>query len=261
VTNCIILGSCLSNLQATWLMADYKWERLSNAVVERSDFFVDTLIDKTVIVPPKEQILSKIVWNKGAERNGLELLKGLYFETAGLFEMPAQNPPLFTVLREKKVDWILLDNLHDTNAALTYCRLSPDEPPTKLTFSMSLCSNEAELIDAGWHYGQPIEPAHSADSWCRIFAFLRKAQPDARMVFTCHPTCTLVGDPAAVARANAFVPLLLDRAAVFGVTVIQPLSLAMNLTRLPEDWSHLDMRVYRALAGRIFMADVAGLAL
>ena len=78
-------------------------------------------------------------------------------------------------------------------------------------------------------------------------------------MFFCAHSCTSTDLPDRYERARRFHALLSPLAFDLGIAVIPPFELPPELTRMPEDRDHFDMRVYRAMAGYIMLSEVAGL--
>jgi hypothetical protein len=98
-------------------------------------------------------------------------------------------------------------------------------------------------------------------NWTRIIQYVRARQPKARIIFFCAHSCTSLDLPARHDHAINFFNGLQTSGAELGIDVVPPLDLPPELTRMPQDRDHFDMRVYRALAGRLFTTVQAGMTL
>ena len=250
----VVMGSCLANLPCLFLMSDYKWERPSCAAILRSDHFVERFLDRKGYLPPQEEFFARVQWKPGLEKEGSRWLRECFRETVGHMEIPLEQPGLFEILETRSVDVVLMDNLHDNHSLLLHNRPGQDEPAYSLPFSLSRCANEHELAEQ-YYYGPPQDPESSVRNWTRIIRYVQETQPHARIIFYCAHHCTVPDIPDRYERARAFSTMMLSSAAELGVTVIPPFELPPELTRMPEDRDHFDMRVYRSMAGQIFAAN------
>jgi hypothetical protein len=152
-----------------------------------------------------------------------------------------------------------MDNLHDTHTMLLHKSPRGEEPCYSLPFSLSFCDNESELT-RDFYYGGPLDPTESVKNWIGIIRFVREQQPRARIIFYCAHACTFVDEPDRYARTLRFHALLAPLARVLDITVVPPFELPPELTRMPEDRDHFDMRIYRAMAGHIVLCHLARLS-
>lgn len=252
------MGSCLTNLAALFLMSDYKWERPNNAAVLRSDHFVDKFIDRNGYLPSREEFTALVRWKAGFEKEGPRWLNECYRDTVGHLEVPLEKPGLFETLDTTKIDLILMDNLHDSHSVLLCKRQKNGEPIYSLPFSLSRCENERELVH-DFYYDSPLASVTSVKNWVRIIQYVQEMQPRAKIMFYCAHSCTSVDLPDRYERTLRFHALLAPLAPELGITVIPPLELPPELTRMPEDRDHFDMQVYRAMAGHIMLCHRANL--
>ena len=252
----VVMGSCLTNLAALFLMSEYKWERPNNAAVLRSDHFVNCFLDKQIDLPPLQEFSGLLRWKKGFEKEGPRWLYECYRETVGHLEVPLEKPGLFETLESRDIDIVLMDNLHDTYSTLLESPTRGDEAAYSLPFSLSRCENEHELAKL-FFYRPPLSAEASVSHWERIINFVRQKQPNARILFYCAHACTSVDIPDRYHRAVNFHRLLSLRAEELGVTVFPPFNLPSHLTRMPEDRDHFDMQIYKAMAGHIMLCHSA----
>jgi hypothetical protein len=252
------MGSCLTNLAALFLMSDYKWERPNNAAVLRSDHFVDKFIDLNGYLPSQDEFTAQVKWKAGFEKEGPRWLNECYRDMVGHLEVPLDKPGLFETLDTRSIDLVLMDNLHDSHSVLMHKRPKGGEPVYSLPFSLSRCENEQELLD-DFYYGSPQAAEDSVKNWVRIIRFVQSRQPRAKIMFYCAHACTSVDLPDRYERALRFHELLAPLAPELGITVIPPLELPPEVTRMPEDRDHFDMQIYRAMAGHIVLCHMANL--
>ena len=249
----VVMGSCLTNLAALFLMSDYKWERPNNAAVLRSDHFVNCFLDEAISLPPIEEFAALVRWKNGFEKEGPRWLYECYRETVGHLEVPLEKPGLFETLEARQIDVVLMDNLHDTSSSLLEKRTNGGVSAYSLPFSLSRCENEQDLAQE-FSYRPPLTAEESVSHWARIIGFVRQKQPQARILFYCAHACTSVDVPDRYQRALQFHDLLTLRAVELGITVFPPFDLPAHLTRMPEDRDHFDMQVYKAMAGHIMLS-------
>jgi hypothetical protein len=250
----VVLGSCLTDLAAIFMMSEYKWERPNNASVQRSDHFVDKFIQCNEYLPSQNEFSALIRWKAGHEKDGPAWLNECYRDKVGHFGIPEKDPGLFETLETRRIDLVLMDNLHDSHALLLHKRPKDGQPAYSLPFSLSRCENERELTE-DFYYGSPLEAAESVKNWARIIRFVRDKQPHAKIMFFCAHACTSLDLPDRYERTRGFYPLLAQLAPELGITLIPPFNLPPEMTRMPEDRDHFDMRVYRAMAGYIVLCQ------
>jgi hypothetical protein len=251
----VVMGSCLTNLAALFLMSDDKWERPNNAAVLRSDHFVNCFLDEAISLPPIQEFAALVRWKKGFEKEGPRWLYECYRESVGHLEVPLEKPGLFETLEFQQIDVVLMDNLHDTYATLLERHTEGRVSAYSLPFSLSRCENEQDLAQK-FSYRPPLTAEESVANWVRIIGFVRQKQPKARILFYCAHACTSVDVPDRYHRALHFHDLLASRAEELGITVFPPLDLPAHLTRMPEDRDHFDMQVYKAMAGHIMLSQL-----
>jgi hypothetical protein len=251
----IVMGSCLANLAAVFLVSEYKWERPANAAVLRSDHFVEKFIDETGYMPTVEEFSARVTWKAGFERDGVRFLNECYRDKVGHIEIPMERPGLFEVLANQKLDLIMMDNLFDTHTHNLHYRAETGEKAFSLPVSLSRCENERELAER-FYYSPPLDAAESVSNWVRIIRNVREQQPTAQIRFYCAHSCTSVDLPDRFKRAHDFPNLLAPFAQELDFTIVPPLELPVELTRMPEDRDHFDFRVYRAMAGEAFISHL-----
>lgn len=249
-----IIGSCLSNLPAAFLMGDYGWTRLNNAAVQRSDLFVSQVIQGRE--PPAfekvQEFFGVPLENPDANRFLLEN----YRDLCGMTEIAPGEPGLWDNLHTVRFDLLLLDNLADLyNGFLRYKGKNFD--PFDIFFHPHLGKNEAAVLPQ-FEIRPLLTPQQSVDNWIEIIRFVKELQPWARIVFSSAPYCTAIGDSDRYERAIAFHQLFVEPAAAMGIEVLPPANLPVSLTKLPHDRDHFDMSVYRAIAGYLHISTVSG---
>ncbi len=255
MTTVVTMGSCLGGLTTLRLSQLYGWEALNNCAVARSDFFADYLVDQSATLPSRETILSVIQWKPEMMEDGLRWLDECYRDKAGHLDTPADKPALFENLATAKIDVILLDNLADTYNALTCARPGAFDTEFCLPLSLSRCENEQDLAATTFTYGPVLTPEQSIDSWVRIVKYLRQMQPRARIFFFCAHASENLHSPDRVERTTVFARKLPAALAGLDVRVIPALELSREMM---ADGDHYAPEVYSALAGQIFLEEIAG---
>lgn len=253
MTTVVVMGSCLTNLACAFLMSDYKWDRPNNAAVIRSDYFVENFIDCTSNVPPQQEFEAMLRWPADSEEDGKAWLNECFRDNVGrLGGIPLDHPSLFETLDTRRVDIILMDNLHDTHNRILRYLPKAGEPSYSLPFAINRCANEEELRPI-FDYGPPLEAAESVKSWVRIVQYVQEKQPEAKIMFFTAHSCTSTDLPDRYERAVTFYRLFAPLAVKLGITLVPPFELPYELTRMPEDRDHFEWLIYRAMAGKIYL--------
>ena len=248
-----IIGTCLSNLTATFLMQDYGWKRLNNAAVTTSSLFISQFIENGS--PPALSTMQEYLGVDPLNPDINRYLLENYRQTIGLTEISPSLPGLWDNLHSENFDLLLLDNLCDVySRGLRY--VGHDWQTFDLGFALHLGSNKDKIAN-DFHPYPFISPKHSAKNWVKIIRWLKKLQPGARIVFLSAQYCTAVGDPERYERAIRFHDLLLHYLSRNEIEIIAPLEVPLHLTKLPEDREHFDLSIYKALAGYLHISSLA----
>ena len=249
-----IIGSCLSNLPAAFLMGDYGWTRLNNAAANRSDLFISQVIEGND--PPPLAELQALFGVEPGQTDVNRYLIENYRDLCGMTEIDPGLPGLWENLHSQRFDAILLDNLADVlHGKLRY--KGQQFAPFDLSFHMHLGSRESAAIPQ-FDSLPPLSPLESAENWTLIIKFLKALQPQARIFFSSAPYCTAIGDQERYERALGFHNAFVERADGLDVEILPPAVLPVSMTKLPLDRDHFDMSVYRATAGHIHMSTLSG---
>jgi hypothetical protein len=102
MTTVLVMGSCLTNLAALFLMSDYKWERPNNAAVLRSDHFVEKFIVCDGYLPAQSDFRALVRWKPGCETEGSRWLTECFPEGVGHLEISPDSPGLLASLKADK---------------------------------------------------------------------------------------------------------------------------------------------------------------
>jgi hypothetical protein len=249
----------MSAMPITFLMGEWKWKRLSAVNVSRSELFVRDFVRRAGGMPPREEIAAWARPLPAHETFFFDALDGSYPETIGRFNCRNDCVPLAQSLESGEIDVIVMDNMLETyTSALSVETPSGERFVSVLPFN--LCENADEIYARNHFHIPPVSAAESMASWREIISFFRAAAPRADLVFACSPLALAVDNPERYARSRDFYPLLRDEADALGVHVIPPLDVDVRFTKLPQDNSHFDNIVYRAMAGHIVLSHIAKLS-
>lgn len=254
----VTLGSCLIGGPATYLMGEYKWKRLNNAKVDRSDLFLANFIDRTGYMPPRQEILGFATPLPEQERWFLDCLAEHYHDTIGLFACGSGYVPLRQNLDKRNIDIVLMDNMHET-ATPGLMLDTPEGRSFTSTIPFGLCQNHKEIFARNGKHTPRLTPRESVENWKRIIRFFRDAAPLAEIVFACAPYCLSGDDLQRYRCARDFYLLFEDEAEELGIQLIPPLDVDLRYTKLPEDRHHFDNAIYKAMAGHIVLCHLAKL--
>ena len=258
MVNFVTVGSCLSAMPGIFLMGEYKWKRVNCLKVDRSDLLLADFIDRTNDMPPREEILGFARPMPEHEKYFLDILGECYPETIGLYGCDAQCVPLRDNLESGNIDVIVMDNMVET-----YAHSLVLDSPTGRRFASALpfhlCQNKDEILARNLQITAPLDAPAAVENWKRIIAFFRAAVPRADLVFACSPYGLSGDDLDRYRRSRDFYLLFKDAAAALGVRLIPPLDVDPRYTKLPDDTSHFDNVIYKAMAGHIVMCHLAAL--
>ena len=254
----VTIGSCLVGVPAVYLMGEYKWKRLNDAKVDRSDHFLANFIDRTGAMPPREEILAFAAPLPEHEKAFLSELAECYPDTIGLFNCGAGHVPLQQNLDADNIDIILMDNMLETMVHGWSVDTAAGRFFTS-TLPFQFCKDKDAIL-ARTRSAPRLTARESVANWKRIIRFFRDAVPRAEIIFACAPCC-LSGDDLERHRCSRDFHLLLeDEAEALGIDLIPPLDVEPQYTKLPDDRSHFDNAIYKAMAGHIVMCHSAKLS-
>ncbi len=232
------------------LVGDYRWVRLNNAAVDRSDVFVKYFV-RGEPMPSREVVETALAPRPDHAASAKEVIDRMYRDGVGRSDMPRTTRPLDENLRNERFDVFLLDNQCDTYFLKTrYLSLS-GRLDFEFSFPMQWSERYATAPES-FEFAPCLEPVESARNWAEIARYLKAAQPAAKIFFLCAPSSTIERDADRRARADAFEPEFRAALGDTEVDIIRQLQVPRELTKLPDDQEHFDLLVYRALAGRVF---------
>ncbi len=252
----ITMGSCLVGMPSVFLRGEYKWKRLNHVGVPRCDLFLSNFVDRTGDMPTREEILEFAKPMPEHKDHFLANLGEYYPETAGLFECGAGHVPLRENLDADNIDLILIDNM-----AETYTYAWTFKTPAGRSFTSSLpfhlCENKDEIFARQIGTSPRVTPRAAVDNWKRIIRFFQATVPRADIVFACAPYCLSGDDVERYRISRDFYLLFKDEAEALGIKLIPPLNVEPHFTKLPDDRTHFDNIIYKAVAGHIVMCHLA----
>jgi hypothetical protein len=240
-----VIGSCLSNLTVLQMCKDYNFTRIFNVAHNRSDAFVGNFVKKDWRQLPLFE-LSEIL-NIKPEHNeqGLQILNNQYEATCGTHELPSA-PSIFT-LSDNDVDVIVLDNFMDIAALLV--KLDIEEVISPFFIN----KNFINITDDKLVYNDFLTPEESVENWLIIIDYLRSRFPSTRLVFLSFQYSTLIERKSHYHRAKAFDQLMSEKIKDKDVIFIPALTVKPILTKGLGDWAHFDNKIYKSLAGFIYL--------
>ncbi len=249
------IGSCLSNLTAAAL-EHYGYSRRYFAAHTRSDGIVRYFIERTVDLPPREDILRMIEWRPEFAGDGRAIVENQYPSHFGYQEFRQRwtetGPRLLDDLRVPgTLDLIMLDNFSDIYGRLLSFRSGPFAN-SPINIPLHMTENFRDIADL-METGPLLTAEQSAANWRAICLWLQRLQPDARIVFNCFTYSATYGDWNQTTRAIEFGNAIKAALTDLGVIVVPPLGLLQEHTNPAADWSHFIPNVYRALAGHIWL--------
>jgi hypothetical protein len=245
-----VLGSCLAGMTSVLLAGDYRWVRLNNAAVDRSDVFARYFVRQEPM--PSREIVEMVLAVKPEHADEAKpVFDRMFRNGVGLSEMPVSAKPLIDNLANERFDVFVLDNQCDTYVLKSTYESLSGNLDFESSFPLHWCERW-EMMRDSFRFAPCLEPAESARNWAEIVRYLRSAQPQARIFFLCAPSSPHENDAARRARADAFEPALRAALGDTEIDIVPQLQVPRELTKLPDDPEHFDLLVYRALAGRIF---------
>lgn len=251
-----IIGSCLSNIPAVWLVGDYGARRLNNAAIGPSSQFIERVIDGIDDLPPISEMQRLLDLSPTDSDDSLRYLMENYRAYSGLTEIDRTLPTIYENLCNAQFDLLLLDNLYDLQERRLIWEVAGRS--LKFTFPMPLVGpksslhKEAQVTDL-------LTVERSIENWTRIIKFCQEKQPKARIIFSAAHSCTSRDDPERQKRAEDFYDGFKSVAKSLDVQLHPPISVGDDLMKLP-DWAHFDMKVYKAVAGYIYTSIACGWA-
>jgi len=245
-----VLGSCLAGTTAVLLSLDYRWVRINNAAIDRSDVFVRNFV-RQAPMPSRDLVEMLLAVKPEHAEAAAPIFERMFRSGVGRLELPPATRPLIDNLANERFDVLLLDNQYDTyNIKATYRSLD-GKLDFEFSFPLHWCEHFERTRDQ-FDFAPRLTPEESARNWAEIVRYLQNAQPQARIFFFCAPSATIEHDADRRARAEAFEPALRAALGAAAVEIVPPLFVPRALTKLPDDPEHFDLPVYRALAGRVF---------
>ena len=254
MTTLAVIGSCMSNLTAARLVSVFGFDQTHCVHHNRSDTFLKYYVDRTFDMIPKYRFDS-LIMKPGYGENERAILDNQYLDSLGFFQLENRKRTGKTFLddlREIKIDLILLDNFMDV-ASMLMCDTSDQAFAERPLFiNIGFYEQEHELAEK-FSFTPFLSPLESAHNWLRIYHWLRKLQPDAKIVFLPYHTCSSLTDRSRYERVIGFSSIFARLATAENLIVIPPLELASEMTKGEQDWPHFQDNVYLGLAGQVYL--------
>lgn len=258
----ISFGSCMSNITAKYLVADYGFVQTHNVANNRSDQFIKYFIDRSARQIPVEYFDDLLVHKHDMEKTARQILRNQYEEYVGFHELldrkMESNTTFFEDLSANEYDVIIMDNLMDISFLLMYPNELPDYHDSPLLLNCHFYENRAEVARK-FTPGNYLEPVDSAKNWIRIIRWIKELQPCAKIVFLCYHFVTSLSEPVRYNRIRDFYTEFTKLSKNLNIDVIPPLLVPKEMTKGESDWTHFEMPVYRALASYVFLRVAGGL--
>jgi fatty-acyl-CoA synthase len=243
-----VIGTCLSNLTALYLMSDFQFPRLNNTSVSTGGHFIDTIIEGRDLVPPFEVMRKYLDLPEDDSNDSHRYLLENYRNSAGMTEISKDKPTLLTNLQNQQFDLLLMDNLCDGFSRLLLTEVEGRE--ARFHFPHHL-SGENSPLRHTFTETDYVSATESCANWIRIIAWAQKIQPQAKIVFSLPFSCTVMEDSRLKSFYDEFNAIFPAAVSEMGITLLPELSPDRSLWKLP-DWKHFDLRVYRGIAGHIY---------
>lgn len=254
-------GSCLSNLTIARLRR-YGFEQLLSVHHNRSDAFLKYFVDKSAPQIPLEELMSKFVFKPEFEAETRKCILNQYVEGLGYHDlMPRRKETgrdFFQELQATKFDVILMDNFMDIASKMAVWKDHPVYGDSPVFFNFGSFENDKELLTEFDYTYDYLSGEQAAKNNMRIYKWLRRLQPDAKIFYLCYHWCTSPDNPRRQKAAQTFFHTLSRLAWFEKLIVMPPLTVAPQWTMGTENWPHFDDRVYEALAGYLFLHLQAG---
>lgn len=251
----LVFGSCMSNITASFLQAEYEYDHYRSIHHNRSDAFISYYIDRDREPIPRDVLERELIYKPQSEAEARQFLHNQYPEGLGFHDLGArrrEGKTLLDDLNELTFNIILLDNFMDVAAKLVYWKTRPEYAGQTMFLNLGFYENEAALAPQFWHT-EYLEPQQSAANWVRIYHWLRALQPQARFYFLPYHYCSSQSEPERYERIFRFQELFTPLAKSLDMTLFPAFNVAPALTCGEKDWPHFQTPIYRALAGTIFL--------
>jgi hypothetical protein len=260
----VVIGSCMSNLTVQLAPGDLGFYQTHCIHHNRSDAFLRYFVDQTSEMIPREYLEKILQYKPESEREARQILDNQYPASAGYFTVEKRRESaaddFLTDLKTKEFDLILLDNFMDISARLMMdvTRRNPEESP--LFMNLGFYTNQTELKNRFKFYGNHLTPSESAENWLRIYHWLRRLQPKAKIIFICYHSVSSLNNLDRFSRLTKFVPELAAKAVGTDLMIVPPLAVPDHLTKGIVDWPHFTPPVYKSLAGLVYLLFNSDLA-
>ncbi len=254
-------GSCLSNITIA-RMQRFGFEQLLSVHHNRSDAFLKYFVDRSSPQIPYDALMAKFVFKPELEEETRKYIRNQYVEGLGYHDLMARKAAngldFFREIKEEKFDVILMDNFMDLASKMAVWKDHPVYGDSPVFFNFGSFENETELLSEFDYTYDYLSGQQSAINNMRIYKWLRRMQPDAKIYFMCYHGCSSTDNPRRQKAARDFYIKLSQLATFEDLILIPPLDVAENWQKGTEDWPHFQDPVYDALAGYLFLHICAG---
>ena len=257
----VVFGSCLSRFIALDLSRRYSATILNNIYHISSEQFVKYYIQQKIPQIPREYLESFLVPSSEPQKAlyAEGMIDNQYPETMGLWEFePSEKPfkkPFLVNLEGGEIDLFLLDNFADLSGRPQYIVDDPRYLESPIQIVSHFYQNIGE-ISGNMRMGEYISPEDSAEYWSTIITFLSEKVPYSTIVFNCFFSSTSIENEARKIRANEFFNRISLRTFSRNVHIVPPVSVPKYLMNL-NDWTHVDVGIYAALAGEAYLKYIS----
>jgi hypothetical protein len=256
------LGSCLSSMPIATLTESYGFEECFRIHHNRSDAFRRYHCEQTSTMIDRQWLDRFLVPNDDAKiaQDAKDILDNQMLPHIGYGATLKKNrnsdTTMFDMLRNTKIDVILLDNFMDIAAKLMVKTDEEGYSDSPLFLNPHFYKNKDEVTRA-FKFTNFLTPEESAANWRAIYHWFRRLQQDALIIFLCFPYATSRHVPERFNRARDFYVEFLNIMQGEQLEIVPPLDVAEELTNGAADWYHVKAPLYRALAGYIYLRAVA----
>jgi hypothetical protein len=249
-----VFGSCMSNLTAARMIQLFGFEQHFCIHHNRSDTFLAYYIDRNKELIPKSYFDS-LSLKSGFGINEQSILENQYPEQLGYFQLnhlKKDRITFFEDFRDTQIDLILLDNFLDISSMLMEEISNPDLAGRPLFINLDFYEQSEELKKK-FKFTPFLSPLQSALNWLRIYEWIRKMQPHAKIVFLPYHTCSSLSNYDRYERISGFYSLFSRLIADKDLILFPPLEMPEEKTKGELDWAHFQDDIYFALAGAVYL--------
>lgn len=254
-------GSCLSNITIA-RMQRFGFEQLLSVHHNRSDAFLKYFVDKSAPQIPFDELMAKFVFKPEHEAEARKYILNQYIEGLGYHDLlplkEASGRNFIEELQTTKFDVILMDNFMDLASKLAVWKNHPVYGDSPVFFNFGSFENEKALLEEFDYTYDYLSGVQSAKNNLRIYKWLRKLQPDAKIVYMCYHWFSSTDNLRRTRDAQDFFQKISQLAMFEDLIILPPLQMGEAWGKGTDDWPHFQDPVYEALAGYLFLHLCAG---